>query len=119
MTRRVLPPGLLLLAALLPAACASGPRPPSGRWLGQVGAPCPGTAILQAGHGEAVFVRDDGAQTLRGAIALDGAVSARVETPGLDKKGFIQTFTGRVQGDQASGTYSSPRCTAPVTLRAG
>ena len=118
MTRRV-PPRLPLLAALLLAACASGPRPPSGRWLGQVGAPCPGTALLQAGHGEAAFVRDDGAQVLRGAIALDGAVNARVETPGVNKKGFVQTFTGRVQGDQASGTYSSPRCTAPVTLHAG
>jgi hypothetical protein len=116
----VLPlPCLPLLAALLLTACASNPQPPSGRWRGQIGAPCPGAALLQAGHGEAVFVRDDGAQTLRGTVALDGAVNARVETPGVDKKGFVQTFTGRIQGDQASGTYSSPRCKAPVTLRAG
>lgn len=119
MTRRASPPRLPLLATLLLAGCTSGPQPPSGRWLGQVGAPCPGTALLQAGHGEAVFVRDDGAQALRGAVALDGTVNARVETPGIDKKGFVQTFTGRVQGDQASGTYSSPRCMAPVTLHAG
>lgn len=119
MTRRVPVLAALLLAASLVTGCAGGPQPPSGRWLGQVGAPCPGTALLQTGHGEAVFVRDDGAQTLRGVVALDGAVTARVETPGLDKKGFVQTFAGHVRGDQASGTYSSPRCTAPVTLHAG
>jgi hypothetical protein len=119
MTRRLAMLVSLLAAASPLAGCAGGPQPPSGRWLGQVGAPCPGTALLQTGHGEAVFVRDDGAQTLRGTIALDGAVTARVETPGLDKKGFVQTFTGRVQGDQASGTYASPRCTAEVTLHAG
>ena len=64
-------------------------------------------------------MRDDGAQVLRGTITLDGQVSTRVETPGVNKKGFVQTFTGQVKGGDASGTYTSPRCTAPVTMHAG
>ena len=54
-----------------------------------------------------------------GAVALDGTVNARIETPGANKKGFVQTFTGHIQGDRANGTYSSPRCTAPVMMHAG
>jgi hypothetical protein len=107
----------LALAALL-AACAA-PAHQQGRWVGQVGAPCPGTALLSTRRGEAVFVRDDGAQVLRGTVTPDGQVSASIQTPGADKKGFTQTFTGTIRGDAATGTYASPRCAAaPVTMHA-
>lgn len=105
----------VILLAL--AGCATNP---AGRWIGRVGDPCPGTAMLSAGRGEAVFVRDDSAQILRGAVARDGAVTARLETQGAAKKGFAQTFTGQIRRDDATGTYASPRCTAaPVTMHAG
>ena len=114
MTGRVLCP--LLVLAL--AACGVHPTHPFGRWSGRVGDPCPGTALLDARHGEAVFVRDDGAQVLRGTATPDGQVSTRAETPGMNKKGFVQTFTGQIKGDEVTGTYASPRCTAPVTMHA-
>lgn len=106
-----------LAASFALAACASGT---TGSWTGRVGDPCPGTALLSVGRGQAVFVRDDSAQVLRGTATPGGQVAARVETQGADKKPFVQTFTGQVQGDSATGTYTSPRCTAaPVTLRTG
>ncbi len=119
MMRARRPSRLFPLLALALAACAGGPTYPSGRWTGRVGDPCPGTALLDSRRGEAIFVRDDGAQVLRGTMTTDGQVSTRVETPGMDKKGFVQTFTGQVKSDDASGTYKSPRCTAPVTMHAG
>ena len=109
---------LSLLLLLGVAACAGGSGHPFGRWVGRVGEPCPGAALLKAGRGEAVFVRDDGSEVLHGTMATDGTFTTRLQTPGADKKGFVQTFTGQVRGDDASGTYTSPRCTAPVTLRA-
>jgi hypothetical protein len=110
---------LATVCALLVAACAA-PAHLQGRWVGTVGAPCPGTALLSTARGEAVFVRDDSAQALRGTVTPDGQVSTSVETRGADKKGFVQTFTGTIRGDAATGTYASPRCaSAPVTLRAG
>jgi len=105
----------VLLLAL--AACTTNP---AGRWVGRVGDPCPGTALLSAGRGQAVFVRDDSAQVLHGTVTPDGAVSARLETRGADKKGFAQAFTGQIRGDEATGTYASPRCAAAaVTMHAG
>lgn len=104
---------------VLVAVGCSGSGPLTGRWRGSIGDPCPGTALLQTGHGQAVFVRDDGAQALKGSVGPDGTVTARLQTQGADKKGFAQSFTGKIQGDTVSGTYGSPRCTAPVTLRTG
>ena len=107
----------LLLLSLILTACGHKPIHPFGRWTGTIGAPCPGTALLASRRGEAVFVRDDGAQALRGTMSVDGHVSTRLELPGMDKKGFVQTFSGQVQGDAATGTYTSPRCPgAPVTM---
>lgn len=107
------------LLALALAGCAAKPVHPFGRWVGRVGEPCPGIALLDARRGEAVFVRDDGAEVLRGTATPAGQVSTRLETPGMDKKGFVQTFSGQIKGDDATGTYASPRCTAPVTMHAG
>lgn len=105
----------LLLGVL--TACTANP---TGRWVGRVGDPCPGSAVLNVGRGQAVFVRDEGSQILRGTVAPDGQVSTRLETRGADKKGFVQTFEGQVHGNTAAGTYTSPRCTAaPVTMREG
>ncbi len=116
---RMRPSLLCPLLALALAACDVRPTHPFGRWAGRVGDPCPGTALLDARRGEAVFVRDDGAQVLRGTATPEGQVSTRVETPGVEKKGFIQTFIGQIKGDEVTGTYTSPRCTAPVTMHAG
>jgi hypothetical protein len=108
------------LALIIPLAFAACSTSPAGRWAGRVGDPCPGTALLSVGRGQAAFVRDDGAQVLRGTVTPDGQVSARLETRGADKKPFVQSFNGRVRGDTATGTYASPRCTAaPVTLHTG
>lgn len=90
-----------------------------GRWRGHIGAPCAGTALLAARRGEAIFVPRDGAEVLRGTVTKDGKVATSLRTPGMNKTGFVQTFTGEIHGAAASGTYSSPRCTAPVTLHAG
>jgi hypothetical protein len=119
LTVRAKPSRLSPLLALALAACGGDPIHPFGRWVGRVGNPCPGTALLDSRRGEAVFVRDDGAQVLRGIATPGGQVSTRLETPGMDKKGFVQTFVGQIKGDDATGTYTSPRCTAPVTMHAG
>jgi len=109
-------------ASLLVLLAVTGCSHPSlsGRYVGRVGDPCPGTASLSIGRGEAAFARDDGAQFLSGTVTRDGQVSTRVQTSGADKKGYVQTFTGQVRGKDATGTYSSPRCAgAPVTMHEG
>ena len=105
-------PRLTLLPLLL-AACSTSPP---NRYVGQIAPPCPGAALLETQSGHALFVANDSAQILRGTATPDGAVATRLETPGIDKKPFVQTFTGQTTPTAATGTYTTPRCTAPVTL---
>lgn len=106
-----MPRAALLLLPL--AACATGAPP---RYFGQIAPPCPGTALLEIRAGQALFVANDGAQILRGAVSPEGAISTTLTTPGIDKHPYTQSFTGHLTPTGAIGTYTTPRCTAPVTL---
>lgn len=78
-----------------------------------------GRATLQVRGGRAMFVPDEGALVLDGEVSADGTVRAGRETTGADRRPFPQVFEGRVEGEQGTGVYGTPRCRYRVELDRG
>jgi hypothetical protein len=70
------------------------------------------------------FAPSDGALVVMGSVAPDGSFAGSLVTnpPGRDRQGragteaFTLTVTGRIEGNAASGTYVTPRCSTAFRL---
>jgi hypothetical protein len=70
------------------------------------------------------FAPSDGALVVSGNVAPDGSFAGSLVTnsPGRDRQGhagteaFTLTVTGHIEGEVASGTYGTPRCSTAFRL---
>ena len=107
------------------AACVALP-PAATRFAGRIepetiggvvcGEGAPATLVVRGGQFS--FTPTDGVLNIVGTVAADGTLSGRLSTPGADRKPFTMVLAGRIAGDAAEGTYTTPRCRFRVSLRA-
>ncbi len=62
------------------------------------------------------FSPDDGALTILGTVAADGAFAGTLNTQPPDKAPFVLSVRGRISSEQASLDYATPRCRASAPL---
>ncbi|MEJ0047571.1 MAG: hypothetical protein WDN04_16685 [Rhodospirillales bacterium] len=108
-----------VVAAVAVGCAASRPDHFTGTLQPQGGA-CdpPSRAWLTLTDTHVHFTPREGVITLDGSLAADGTMQADAIANGMDHTPYRQSFTGRLIGDQVTGTYITPRCRYAVTLSA-
>ena len=98
------------------AACAVGGTAGQVRYTGAL----PGCGLVAATltrHGDSfVFTPGDGVLTIEGAIATDGKFAGTFNTQAPGKPAFLLTVQGRIENEQVTLSYVTPRCSAQATL---
>lgn len=110
---------IMLWLAVLPGACA-GTLTESyfGTVTPQTGVCDPAhTASLTIRQGKVRFAPTQGVLVLPGSIATDGAITATLTIPDVNRKPTQYRLAARLVGDEISGFYITPRCTSAITLK--
>jgi hypothetical protein len=105
---------LSVAAALVLSGCE--PAGEGVRYIGSLPGCGLAAATLVRTADRFAFSPDDGALTIAGAIAADGGFAGTLNTQPPDKAPFVLSVSGRMAGEQASVTYTTPRCRATATL---
>lgn len=113
-----------LILALTLAACTPAPTPDA-RYAGmatptQPSDLCkPARAILRIRDGHAILIPDETTWSLSGTATPAGVLTAERDGIGPNRQPFPTRFTGTWSATEASGTYTTPRCTFAITLTRG
>ncbi len=111
----------ILLAALLPAACVNAPLRTDSYYgrITPVGGTCdaPRPASLTIRGDKAQFAPTEGTVLLAGTIKPDGTLDAALTLTDMNHKPARYTLAAHRAGDSITGTYTTPRCRAAVSLQ--
>ena len=110
-----------IVALLAVTACTAAPTPDA-RYVGpatpaQPSDQCrPSRAILRMRDGQVLLIPDETTWSLPGIATTAGVLTAERTGAGANRQPFSTRFTGTWTPTNATGTYTTPRCTFTLTL---
>ncbi len=112
---------IALWLAVLPTACAGT------RTEGYFGNVTPQSGVCDPPNAASLTIRRDqvrfaptqGVLVLSGSIAADGAITATLTIPDVNRKPTQYRLAAHLAGDDITGSYITPRCTSTISLKHG
>ncbi len=110
----------IALCLAVPLGACAGTRTES--YFGKV---TPGVGVCDPAQAASLTIRRDqvrfaptqGVLVLSGNMAANGAITASLTVPDMNRKPTQYKLLARLAGDEITGSYVTPRCTSTINLK--